>query len=452
MSPSLQVPTLMLVTAALHMLLPLCTWFALRMPRRAGPLLWCGGEALAGLGVVMVSLPGVAPAAVPVAGRVLVLFGGLLVARGLRHDLGEMRPAGRLFGIAAGYAGLLWLASDFDHPVALDLLGRLGTLYAVSAIALAASQVAASEGSRNAAAIAWTYGLQALAVLANLGTRWFAHLDAPGPTAAVLVGASLVGVVVALVAATAYLGLAVERATRNNISLASRTASATQLQKRLEQVVQMDRERTLALLSDSIAHAMTQPLTAALVRVQVAQRSLRAAVPDAVMAGRLAGVTEAVRSTSETVDRVRGFLQRLPQRRSEVNLAGLLQDVVYLLRQEAIRGKATLSLSLAAPYGWVHGEGLQLSHALLQVVRHAMSTAAAGRQREVQVGLDVDATRVRVMVAPATAQMLDSVAQAILQDHGGTLRVEGPKEGRRAAIIDLPRLRLPGEATDAHAA
>lgn len=136
------------------------------------------------------------------------------------------------------------------------------------------------------------------------------------------------------------------------------------------------------------------------------------------------------------------------------DLAAVVAEVIRLLDEELRRGGVALTLE-ADNVGEVPADGNQLRQALLNVVRNASEAGA----RRIAVSLWRDPWGVHIAVAddgpgmdPETAaRALDpffstrargtglglAITRQILEDHGGSIRIERPERGTRV-ILGLP--------------
>jgi hypothetical protein len=262
--------TLLLVAGTLYVLLPPSTWLVvLRMPLERGPVLWCAGGVIGGIGLILMGLRGVVPDPVSyLMGQPMLALGAVIVAQSLRHDVQRAWPWRWIALGTVLYVLALGFLLALDQTLALGVLVRAYNLIAIGCLIVSAGLVARIERSRNAMMIAGAYGMQALGTLGNLLNALSGSADiqtlAGGGVAAL---GSLVTLLVSIVGAMGYLGLALERSARRQIALATDMMRAQQWHDRRDALIRMDRQRMLSVLTDSLGHEITQPLTAAQIRV-----------------------------------------------------------------------------------------------------------------------------------------------------------------------------------------
>jgi signal transduction histidine kinase len=401
MNLTLDNATLLLVAGTLYLLLPLSVWLILRMPRQRAPLVWCTGGMVGGVGLLLIGARGQIHDVVSYAvGQPLLAVGAWLTAQSLRIDIGRAW-SWWLIGLGTlAYAGLLALLLPLASAPTLGVVIRLANLGVLLLLIWAAWQVSQAEKSRNALTIAAAYALQAGGVLANLWAAAMGSSDIVVATSGpVGVAVSLLTLLVALVASMAYLGLALDRAELSHLSVARQVARTQQRQERRQALVHLDRERLLSMLTDSLGHAMTQPLTAALLRVETELRALQLAPLNVTrLQTGLTHVVSELRRTGETVERIRHFLRPAPTQGAPVNLTAVLRQVHLLLRQEAINRQTALQFPARMPAVWVLGDELQLAQAVLQLVRNAMDAVNNSALKRVTVTLESGPEQVRLCV------------------------------------------------------
>lgn len=468
---SLDYRTVLLVAGGIYLLLPLCTWLVLRMPRQHSTLLWCAGGQIGGLGLLLMGLRGKIPDLLSyAAGQPLLALGAVLVAQSLRMEIG--RPMSWRLILAGALLYVLTMALLLALPEnirfnALGVFTRLVNLAVVLMLVRAGWMVSQAEGSRNALAIAVAYLVQAVGVVINLANALQGSLDiqtlAGNKTTAI---SGLMTLLVAFVATMGYLGLTLEKSARRRVALARDLARTQQWHERRDALTRMDRERMLGVLADSLGHQITQPLTAALLRVQMGQRQLASGEKNtSQMLAWLQQAVEDIRRAGEIVERVRNLIRPLPLQMQRVDLAELLGSLQELLRQQAINQGVQLNWELAQPAPCTQGDALQLSHAVLQVLRNALAAAATQPRREVWVSLQAQQGQVLIRVRDSgpglPAQMLELtspagnqqsqtlqgmglfVAHNIMRNQGGRIELRNNAQGGAEVTLFMPCHRPP---------
>jgi two-component system sensor kinase FixL len=125
-------------------------------------------------------------------------------------------------------------------------------------------------------------------------------------------------------------------------------------------------------LASSLAHELNQPLTAILSNVQAAQRFLVADRID------LAEVREILNDivqddfrASEVIRRLRAVVKKGDLEVVSLDLAGIVRDVVMLVRSDAIVRGTSVALDIEGDVPPVHGDKVQLQQVMLNLLLNA---------------------------------------------------------------------------------
>lgn len=221
------------------------------------------------------------------------------------------------------------------------------------------------------------------------------------------------------------------------------------------------------MLAGSLGHAIAQPLTSALIRLQTPIKSLEAGVPLArpLLQQVVDQAIDDLKRAIETIQRIRHFVRPRPPQHSRIEINHLLQDVQKLMGQEAINQGVRLEFSLGAEPLWIVGDALLISHAVLQIVRNAMAAVAPGPLRQIRVMIKPEQKQVRIEVQDTGCGFSDAilarpfnhlgtahqtlqgiglfVVNSIAQQHHGQLLLENlPSGGARVSLV------LPSDTSD----
>lgn len=458
--------TMLLASGCTYVLLPLSIWLILKWPRQWPAVLWCMGNIVSGLGLVLMGLrERIDDILSYVVGQPLVALGALLAAQGLRLDLG--RPWAWRWIVAFGsvYIVLLFVLLPLDNASLMGVVIRAFNLGAVMALATSAWQLGQAQSSRNAKTIAWAYGVQGMGVAANLVNSWmgFENIDTLQGNQMTVAVSSLI-LMVAFVAAMGYLGLALERSIQLNVAVAADMALAEKWNTKRQLLVTLDRSRTMSVLAGSLGHAIAQPLTSALLRVQTLVHAVKQdlALPSVMLLNVMnQGVSDLQRAI-ETIERIRQYVRPWPSQHARIDLDRVLYDVHKLLSQEAINRGVQLTFDHEDQPIWVVGDALLISHALMQIVRNAMAAVAAASVRKISISTRRDLKQVRIEVQdtghgfshdalakPYNLQNMTNtslqgiglfVVNGIAKQHHGHLLIENhPHGGARVSfVLPLP--------------
>ena len=465
--------TLLLVGGCLYLLLPVNTWLVLSEPRTAAARVWCVGGTLGGGALFLMSLRGVVPDPLSYGGYSLLVVSILMLTQSMRMDMGKPWSPKWVVGAGLLHAVVLQMLmqSRFSAQTELAALVRACNLFALSWAVWTAIRLARRERSTNAWLIVLALLLMGGAVLSNLvaSMRGQSPLqDLRSGTANLLVGLTVTAG--ALLSNMGYLGLQLERALADNTRALQARERAARRSTRRRQLVAQERPLTVGVLSDSLAHALLQPLSALVIQAQIGLRSLQQGRIDAALLGEVfRRVQLQLERMAEQVEHIRKFI--LPSQQAvveRVDICRVIRDVEPLVRQEAINQEVRLVLQLPASAVWVRVEPLSLMQAVLQVVRNAVSAATACPPGEVRVAVVMLGGMASVVVydngpgfAPEMLPQLQSgqapalgqntglglwMAHRIMSACGGRLELENDAQGGARVVLQCP-LDTKGKST-----
>jgi C4-dicarboxylate-specific signal transduction histidine kinase len=159
------------------------------------------------------------------------------------------------------------------------------------------------------------------------------------------------------------------------------------LQTARHELARVSRVSTLGELAASIAHEVNQPLAAIVTNGAACQRWLAAQPPDPGEASAAAErIVRDANRAGEVITRIRAFLRHGELRREAVDLAGLVGEVLSLVRGQAAEARVALHFDPAAAAGLpgVPVDRVQIQQVLLNLLMNAleaMQPHGAGARR-----------------------------------------------------------------------
>jgi signal transduction histidine kinase len=240
-----------------------------------------------------------------------------------------------------------------------------------------------------------------------------------------------------------------------------RGRTEAELEKLRHNLSHVARVTAMAELSASLAHELRQPLTAMLSNAQAARRMLDRGVEDPEdLREILSDIVADNRRASEVIQHVRAFIKKDETHRSRVDLNALVQEVVGLLRNDAITRKVSVEVDLDPGLPLVLVNHVQLQQVLVNLLMNAFDALGTASERRTVVMTRKSGTAVHLSVkdsgrgipAADLARIFDpfyttkssglgmglSIARSLIQAHGGQFWAENNEEGGATFTFSVP--------------
>jgi len=226
-----------------------------------------------------------------------------------------------------------------------------------------------------------------------------------------------------------------------------------------QELAHVARVSTMGELTASLAHQLNQPLTGVIINAQAARRIVdRVPVDYDEVRETMTDILADARRASEVIQRVRGLLRRGDFEMAPVELQAVIADVANLVSSDALIRNITVSLDLDPQAIVVRGDRVQLQQVVLNLLVNAMEAIGQGRpERMVRVSCRrTERGDARVIVHDsgvglaegAEGRVFDpfyttkpngmgmglSIAQSIVEVHGGTISARNAAQG---AIVEF---------------
>lgn len=255
----------------------------------------------------------------------------------------------------------------------------------------------------------------------------------------------------------------IRRSSRRLIEATEGRARAELRESRLrEELAHVARVATAGELATSLAHEVNQPLAAIVANAQAGRRLLVAPDADhAEVRTILDEIAQQGRRASEVIRRLREFLSKHEEERTECDVNVLLRDTLPLLRRELEEHRVTLDLDLDDRVPGVTIDSVQIQQVFVNLLKNAceaMSTAVGDRRILVRTATRDDGVRVTVRdtgpgIAAAVRERLFqpyvttkptgmglglAICRTIVEAHAGNLSHVANEAGGAEFRVDLP--------------
>ncbi|MQW90507.1 PAS domain S-box protein [Sinorhizobium saheli] len=255
------------------------------------------------------------------------------------------------------------------------------------------------------------------------------------------------------------------------VDIEDRKRAEEALQRTQAELAHITRVTTISALTSSIAHEVNQPLAAVVTNANAALRWLAGSPPDIGEAREtLARIVRDGHRASEVIGRVRALLKKTATVTTAVDLNGLIEDSVALVRGEVRSHRILVRTELAQDLPPVEGDRVQLQQVLLNLVMNGIESMkkVTDRPRELLirsgrdasgcvlvavqdagVGLEAqDAERVFEAFYTTKAEGLGmglAICRSIIEAHGGRLWAEAKEPWGALFQFTLPPVSDDGD-------
>ena len=236
--------------------------------------------------------------------------------------------------------------------------------------------------------------------------------------------------------------------------------------ERLFREVQMELARTnriatMGQLSSSIAHEITQPITATRNYARAALNFLDQQPSDLGEArGALDCIVAEADRAGDIIDRIRDHINKAPPKMDRFDMNEAIRDAIILTRGEAAKNDVSIQTQFAEGLPFFRGDRVQIQQVMVNLIVNAIQAMSGGGNggRELQISTEIDdAKGVRVGVRDtgpglspnSISRLFDafyttkpdgmgmglSICRRIIEAHGGRIWATGYQ--RRGALFQF---------------
>jgi PAS domain S-box-containing protein len=249
-----------------------------------------------------------------------------------------------------------------------------------------------------------------------------------------------------------------------NTDIEDRKRAEEELRDAHEKLAHITRVTIMGELSTSIAHELNQPLTAIAMDGNACLQWLNRVEPNLgeTRAAVIRMINEATRA-GRVIGKMRALMRNSPPELSEVDINGLITDVVTLTRHQLLKHNVSLRTDLSPELRSPLGDAVQLQQVIVNLVINAIEATSARSDgpreillssknrgtdeiqvlvRDSGVGLDPrspqDVFKPFVTGKPGGLGMGLSISDSIVKAHGGRLWAEPNEDGGATFLFCLP--------------
>lgn len=452
--------TTLVLSTLLFLVLPAMVWFILPGPTDPEVGMWCLASTIAGVGIVLLGLRQKVPMVVSYYfANTLIMGCFVCFVQSLRMTLGRAWTVSgwgvRMLLVLLFYSVLYeWTSDAWREVLSRLMLGCLSVYTAGWACYLSRQM-----RSFNAATIAVAYLLVGLSLVSHsLSTANLLVDPSPFSDAWDASVISMVVLLMSVVTHLSYVGLVLDRLARMRLQALEVEQAAAQTELLGSQLSHLDRRGRMAVMSSSLAHELSQPLTAATTYAQLAERVYDIQHEASRVLPVIDRVEAAIGRTARILQRIRcGYVEAPHFQR--VDLQAVLDQALELVAPDLHRWPVTLTQDRSAPPVWCMGDELALSQVVVNLLRNALQAMAGQFERHLWVGCSVQQGQARLVVRDSgpgmSVDMIDrwgepfqsmsdggmglglAISREIIVRHQGQLELSHHPQGGLEAVLTL---------------
>jgi C4-dicarboxylate-specific signal transduction histidine kinase len=269
------------------------------------------------------------------------------------------------------------------------------------------------------------------------------------------------GVLTSVVGNIGFLGLVMERVNRQSLAAAKAQARQEEATRLLQQITQLERQRSVGQIAASLGHELSQPLTnlhLIIDRMDMAQKNH----DGRSLADDLQALQRNTQKATDILHRIRTFIRTQDIQFEQVELGQVIADVNDLIHDLSFNESVQILIDLPTEKAWVMGDAVQLSQILLNVLRNAIQATQGQPDRRIQITVRREKTSFVLevvdngpgMTPDVLAQIATpffstkpdglgvglSIAKSIAQQHRGSLHIDNHPDGGARVCLQLPEL------------
>ena len=457
-------PTAYLVAGTLFLAMPAALWFLLRHAPSRTLSLWSSGSLIFGASLIILGFRSQVLSWIGYGlANGLLFTGAALWVMALRNELGRAihtpwAIVANLFFVLVYEIFNTWL-DDPEWRFIWSVSVISGLLIWVSALAYEIGRRDTSASARMVGAVYLVLGV----VLSLRGVNVLLGWAQPGALSADTLSVIMIvmGVVTSIIGNIGFLGMVMERLAHDALVSAQAQARQEEASRLMDQMAQLDRRRSMGEIAASLGHELSQPLTnicLILDRMDMALSERK----DISLSRYVQDMNRNAQKAGDILDRIRSFIRAKERVYEPVEIGQVISDVTSLIHDLSYNESIQIEVAKADSHVWVHGDSVQLSQILMNVLRNAIEATANQAHHLIQITTWKGQDRVFVTVSDngpglpiETAERIStpffstkpeglgvglSIAKSIAKQHGGVLNIHNQPGGGAIVQLELPAL------------
>jgi two-component system, LuxR family, sensor kinase FixL len=249
--------------------------------------------------------------------------------------------------------------------------------------------------------------------------------------------------------------------------VSDRKKAQDELQRAQGELIHASRLSAMGAMAATLAHELSQPLTAVSNYIEATARMLRRLPTDEVESatealGYAAAATERSR---EILKRLRRFVARRPIDTATHDIASIIADATVLILPQAQSEGVEIEYRLDPGARWVEADAIQVQQVLINLVRNAIEAMHSADESRVTISTaPAEEGKIRIQVedngpglgseperyfAPFESAKTEglglglSISRTIVEAHGGTIEARSAQSGGALFQFTLKRAERP---------
>jgi signal transduction histidine kinase len=397
--------------------MPIAVWLALSNQQSKTIAWWCvGGEILA-IGLFMFGLRPYLPdwASYPLA-NTLTWIGVLMQVKALRLALKMNMQSKMIVMLVAFFLAVFeYHRLGLENPHLRFGWGLLIFFLIFSYMSYLAFMISRAHNLKSGRGLSVIYGIAAVVLFIRMLRLHFGFTEpdavAHGVDSLLIVFS---GFVAAAFGSFSFVGMFLEQTKFKELQAVEARARQEESARLANQISQLERQRTLGMMSYSFAHELSQPLTAILMDAHSAKTTLTSGDWNPKDLGQTIEEIECnANRTRVLIDRIRNFIRPSESDFEKVDLKALAQDVKFLLSHDVKKYEIQFEWEFEVEDCTVMGDKVQLSQILLNVYRNAIQAMVETESRHIFVSIGKQDDRVVLRVRDTGIGLAEAVKPTI---------------------------------------
>jgi len=217
-----------------------------------------------------------------------------------------------------------------------------------------------------------------------------------------------------------YLGILLMMAYELGHDLSVSRRAGLELAELRGQLAQVERVNMLGQLSSTLAHELTQPLTAALLNVEAAQAVLAGKEPNLKeLSSIIDDIGRDERRAADLITRMRMLSKRRSIEIQPLDMEDVVRDVVALVRPQATAKQIAVDVRMSSRLPRVLGDRVHLTQVLLNLIMNGIDAVESrpmdARRIVIEVRADEGTSQVEVAVMDSGPGVSEAAARQIFK-------------------------------------